>query len=91
MKNKRAIARARKLQKGQLVAIRWLDSGRDSSSRSAKLAERWVYGRVDGIEDDTLRLAMDVCIGAEDDDSGNHWGYIWVPSILEVRKLCIQS
>lgn len=83
-----AIRRAYKLKRGEVVAILWLDSGRDSNTKTAKLATRWTYGRVDAIEDETLRLAMDVCTGQDEhDDSGNHWGLIWIPSIKETVRL----
>lgn len=89
MKIPQAAARkARRLKEGKAVGILWLDSGRNSTTRATKLATRWVYGRVAGIEDDTICLAMDVCTGQDEhDDSGNQWGFVWIPSIIKVVEL----
>ena len=88
MTPKKARKHARRLSPGELVEVLWIDSGRDASARSAELAKRLVYGRVDAVTGDTLRLAMDVCTGADEhEDGGNHWGLIWIPSVLRVSKL----
>ena len=83
---KRAERQARALKPGTLVEIRWIDSGRDVASLHTELATRLVYGRVVSVRGDTLTLAVDVCIG-EEDDCGNQWGLLWIPSILAVTKL----
>lgn len=86
MTNDKAIRRARKLKPGQVVHVVWLDSGRESESRTIQLARRDLYGRVELVDGDTLTLAMDVCVG-EPDDGGNRWGAVWIPSVLEVYVL----
>lgn len=76
----------KKVKEGDIVAVKWLDSGRSSHTRNTPLATRWVYGRVTECEnEDTLTLAMDVCTGQDEhDDSGNQWGHIWKDSIKEL-------
>jgi hypothetical protein len=90
LSNRKVISAARRLKPGTVVAIHWLDSGRDTNSKRDKLASRWVYGRVDEVvkEDDTVRIACDVCTGQDEhEDGNNHWGLVWIPSIIEFSKL----
>jgi hypothetical protein len=84
--SKAAIKKAQKLKVGELVAVLWLDSGRNSHTKNTKLATRWTYGRVAESEDEeTLVLAMDVCTGQDEhDDAGNQWGQVWIPSVREI-------
>lgn len=88
---KKIRAKIKKLKPGDLVEVRWLDSGREDSSSHTELAERDVYGRVKEIRTSgypTLVLAMDVCVGDDEHvDGGNKWGFIWLSAIVSVTKL----
>ena len=80
---------ARRLRRGELVEIRWKDSGSTASRRKQGLSTRKVYGRVYTVneEEETVILAMDVDEEDEDEAEGNEWGTIWIPAIFEVNKL----
>lgn len=78
-----------KLCVGQVVAVRWLDSGkstRDTLEHAlrAKLSRATAYGRVVHVDAERLLLAHD---WDEDPDETSDYGLIWVDAVLEAKLL----
>lgn len=83
-----ARAQLRKLKPGVEVRITWIDSGRDAHDLRTQLAHNITYGVVWRIieETQTVIVGMEIMRGEENDEGGsNRWGYIWMPSIEEVK------